>query len=137
MSPPQLIEGDDPLPDLEMEPEMHLSYVSSVRNAHSIVILVTYRSTLALSAAALRASEARESKAVVVLEGLARVQPGPIPATLLSTSTFVIAFAWAGEAAFGVPLIRVSLCIDTTSCRKVGDSRKQRPAGRPRRRPQH
>jgi hypothetical protein len=27
MSPPQLIEGDDdPLPDLEMEPEMHLSY---------------------------------------------------------------------------------------------------------------
>jgi hypothetical protein len=27
MSPPQLIEGDDPLPDLEMEPEMHLSYL--------------------------------------------------------------------------------------------------------------
>lgn len=108
ISPPQLIEGDDPLPDLEMEPEMHLSYVSSVRNAHSIVMLVTYRSSLALSAAALRAREARESEAVVVLEGLANVQPGPIPATVLSASTFVIAFAWTGEAAFSVPLVIVS-----------------------------
>lgn len=71
-------------------------------------MLVTYRSTLALSAAALRAREARESEAVVVLEGLANVQPGPIPATLLCASTFVIAFAWAGEAAFSVPLVIVS-----------------------------
>lgn len=73
-----------------------------------MVILVTYRSTLALSAAAFRAREARESEPVVVLEGLARVQPGPIPATLLGASTFVVTFAWAGEAAFGVPLVIIS-----------------------------
>jgi hypothetical protein len=114
MSPPQLIEGDDdPLLDLEMEPEMHLSYLP-LEGVACNVMLVTYRSTLALSAAALGAREARESEAVVVLEGLTSVQPGPIPANLLSVGTFVVTFAWAGEAAFGVPLIRVSLCIGTT-----------------------
>jgi hypothetical protein len=104
-SPSQLIEGDEPLPDLEMEPEMHLSYVPGIRHDQCIAMLITYRSTLALSAAALRTREARESESIVVLEGLARAQPGPIPATLLSASTFVVTVAWARETAFGIPLI--------------------------------
>jgi hypothetical protein len=61
------------------------------------------RSTLALSTATLRAREARESKAVIVLEGLAGVQPGPVPTSVLCIGTFVVTFAWAREAAFGVP----------------------------------